>query len=312
MPSPTTSDHSSPSHWIYYIGLLLTVTVWGVNFPVIKIVLAELHPVIVNAIRITLSTILLGAVYWHRQTNAPTDVRAVIRANAWRIIGLGVIGHALYQLAFIFGLNYTTSGNAALIMASAPFWTALTGAFIGSDRISMIAWSGLILTILGTATVVLGGQQELSLQAHTLLGNVIMVTASAGWGVYTALSKPLLGKISPLGLTFLTMLIAPPIFWALSIPYLGAVDWSTLDVKIWGALIYSGALSTGLAYVLWNRAVKFVGASHTAGYGNLVPLIALLSGFFLLGEPLFVVQLIGGAMIIAGLLIMQQHRLRRG
>lgn len=305
------SDKPTSSYWIYYLGLLLTVVVWGVNFPVIKIVLAKLHPVIVNAIRMTLSTILLGMVYWRRQATSPSDLPTRIRANAWRIIGLGVIGHGIYQLAFIFGLNYTTSGNAALIMASAPFWTALTGYLLGSDRISLVAWGGLILTIIGTSAVVIGGQKEITLEANTILGNVIMVAASAGWGIYTALSKPLLGKISPLGLTFFTMLVAPPVFWVLSIPYLGSVEWAALDFKIWGALIYSGALSTGLAYVLWNRAVKFVGASHTAGYGNLVPLVALFSGFFLLNEPLFVMQLIGGGMIIAGLLVMQQHRLRR-
>lgn len=304
------SDKPPSSYWVYYLGLMLTVIVWGVNFPVIKIVLAKLHPVIVNAIRMTLSTILLGMVYWRRQTQNPSDVPAILRANAWRIIGLGFIGHGIYQLAFIFGLNFTTAGNAALIMASAPFWTALTGYLLGSDRITMVAWAGLVLTIIGTGVVVIGGQKELSLEAHTVLGNLIMVAASAGWGIYTALSKPLLGRISPLGLTFLTMLVAPPLFWIFSIPYLGSVEWTGLGLETWGALIYSGALSTGLAYVLWNRAVKFVGASHTAGYGNLVPLVALFSGFFLLGEPLFVLQLVGGAMIIAGLLVMQQHRLR--
>lgn len=304
------SNDPSRSYWIYYLGLLLTVVVWGVNFPVIKIVLEEVHPVIVNAIRITLSTILLGVVYINRQSHRRSDLPAVIRANGWRILGLGLLGHGFYQLAFIFGLNFTTSGNAALIMASAPFWTAVAGAKIGFDRLPPVAWLGLIVTIVGTAGVVVGGQRVVSLGADTLVGNLIMVGASAGWGLYTALSKPLLGKISPLGLTFLTMLCAPPIFWLLSIPYLGDVAWASFDIRIWGALLYSGALSTGLAYVLWNRAIKYVGASYTAGYGNMVPLIALVSGYLMLGEPIFVLQLVGGAMIIGGLVIMQRSRRR--
>lgn len=306
------SDHSAsePTLWIYYLGLVVTVTVWGLNFPIIKFALDTVHPVVVNAIRITISTFLLGAVYIYQQRQSPQDSLAVIRSHGWAIAGLGLLGHVLYQVAFIFGLDYTTSGNAALIMASSPFATGLAGYLLSTERLNKQAWAGLLVTVVGTGIVVLGGSQQVSLGATTLTGNLIMVGAALGWGAYTALSKPLLGPISPLGLTFLTMLAAPPLFWAMALPYLPATNWAAVDWKVWTALLYSGALSTGLAYVLWNRAVKFVGASHTAGFGNLVPIIALTSGALLLDEPVFPLQLLGGALIIGGLLVMNRSRHR--
>ena len=78
----------------------------------------------------------------------------------------------------------------------------------------------------------------------------------------------------------------------------------------WIAIIFSGALSTGVAIVFWNNAVRSLGASHTAAFGNLVPLIALFSGYLVLGDPILPAQLIGGTMIIGGLVIMRWARRR--
>ena len=76
----------------------------------------------------------------------------------------------------------------------------------------------------------------------------------------------------------------------------------------WGIIVYSGGLSTGLVLALWNNAVNHVGASHTAAYGNLVPLIALSASYVLLGETVKPIQIIGGAAVIGGLLILRRIR----
>ena len=74
------------------------------------------------------------------------------------------------------------------------------------------------------------------------------------------------------------------------------------------AILYSGGLSVGIAVVIWNFAVSRVGATHTAVYGNLVPLVALTGSFLLLNERVTVLQLMGGTLIISGLLLMRHDR----
>ena len=74
------------------------------------------------------------------------------------------------------------------------------------------------------------------------------------------------------------------------------------------ALCYSGIFSTGLAIAMWNIGVKQVGPSHAAGFQNLVPLIALGSSWLLIGEIPVLQQLVGGALIIAGLITMRMSR----
>jgi drug/metabolite transporter (DMT)-like permease len=101
-----------------------------------------------------------------------------------------------------------------------------------------------------------------------------------------------------------------PVLLAISGPYWSAVQWEQVDVWVWIAIVFSGGLSTGLAIAIWNTAVKNVGASNTAVYGNLVPFVALLGGMLFLGETVTGYQLVGGGLIIGGVVLVRRHRVR--
>jgi len=109
----------------------------------------------------------------------------------------------------------------------------------------------------------------------------------------------------------LALLIALVPLSLLSLPYLSGTNWGALTMWYWLAIFFSGALSTGIAIVFWNNAVRTLGASHTAAFGNLVPLIALFSGFLILGDPILPAQILGGTLIIAGLVIMRWARKKK-
>ena len=73
-------------------------------------------------------------------------------------------------------------------------------------------------------------------------------------------------------------------------------------------IAYSGILSTGVAYALWNRSVKDLGAARTAAFSNLVPVVALAVAWVYLGEQPRLLQLAGGALVVAGLLMWRTAR----
>lgn len=297
------------SIWIFRLGIATTVIIWGINFPVVKYALAEMPPVVLNAFRMSISVGLLGAIYLRRRSRRPgLDPVALLKTHGWKIAGLGVLGHVIYQLGFIYGVHHTSSGNAALIMAFAPFWTALLGQFAATERMGRIAWGGLMATVVGTGTVVASGSSGGGISTVSLRGDLIMVGASIAWGTHVGLSKPFLERFSALGLTVLTMSVAPPVFWALAVPQLGDVAWAAIGWRVWGAIVFSGAGSVGLAYVIWNRSIQRVGASYTSALGNLVPLVAIVGGYLLLGEPILWSQIGGGGLIIGGLLTMDLGR----
>lgn len=288
--------------------LLLVVLVWGVNFPVLKAAIAVMPLLVVNAFRFLVSVTVLGALYAWRNRDDGRPFFEPMRLYGWRIAGLGFFGYVVYQFAFIFGLDFTTSGSAALIMASSPLWTALLGYFHGSERLSGGAWLGLLLSLAGTIGVVAGSADAVEVAGTALFGNVLMLGAAVCWGVYTALSKPLLDDVSPIGLSFFGLLVGLPFLLSAGVPALDEVAWARVDLWVWLAIIFSGGLSTGIAFVVWNSAIKHVGSSQTAVFGNLVPFVALLGGVLVLGEPLLWVQIVGGLCIVGGLLLMRQSR----
>lgn len=296
--------------WKDDAALLFVVLIWGVNFPVVKAALAVMHPHVVNVFRFVVSVGVLGAIYAYRRRSrsAEEPFFAPLRQYGLQIVGLGLLGHVAYQVCFIVGVNHTTAGNAALIMAASPLWTALVSRGFRYEALGRWAWVGLAVSLAGTALVVLAGAQTVGLQVGSLFGNLMMLGASFLWGAYTALNKPIVQRISPVAFAFMGILIALPVLTAIGSPYFGEVAWGEVHLWVWAALIFSGGFSTGIAYFIWSTAVKHVGASHTAVYGNLVPFVALLGGVLLLGETIAATQIIGGALIIGGLVVMRHAR----
>lgn len=296
--------------WKYDALLLFVVGIWGLNFPILKGALSAMHPHVLNLFRFTVSALVLGGLYVYRQRRAGESIWAPLRTHARQIVTLGLVGYLFYQFCFIVGIDHTTAGNAALLMASAPLWTAALGHLFRLDHLRPAAWLGLLLSLAGTGVVVVAGSQAITFSNDMFLGNMLMLLAAMLWGSYTAFNKRTLHAVSPIGLTFLGLLFAFPFLAGLSVPYFDDVAWDRVDTGIWLAILYSGGLSTGLAVAFWNVGVKAVGPSNTAVYGNLVPLLALVSSAWILGEAVSLAQILGGTLIVGGLLLMRWVRQR--
>ncbi|HET6566595.1 MAG TPA: DMT family transporter [Rhodothermales bacterium] len=301
----------SRTGWKTDAGLLFAVLIWGVNFPILKAALSAMHPFVVNAFRFTVSAAVLGTVYAVRKrAGVGPSFGETVRGFWKELVGLGLLGYLFYQLSFITGIDHTLASNAALIMASSPLWTAAFGHVFGLERIRRAAWLGLAVCLAGTAVVVIGGSHAVQFGSRTLLGNTLMLLAAAMWGAYTAFSRPVLRRLQPSSVSFLALMVALPFLYLLAVPYWGQVKWPQVDGWVWLAIIFSGGLSTGLTYVIWNSAVQAVGASQTAAFNNLVPFVGVLASFLILGEDIYWPQIVGGALIIGGLVITRGVRER--
>lgn len=289
------------------LALLLTVLIWGLNFPIIKVALEPMPPFVVNALRFGASVVVLGVMH----ATSGRDFWRPVRERPAQVLLLGLLAYVVYQLCFIVGIDLTTAGSAALIMASAPAWTALGASLLGLERLPLSAWGGLALGLLGTALVVVGGGDGLGGSTGAFLGNMLLVGGALAWATYTVLSRPLMDRgVSATGLAFFGMLVALPVLWGLGAYEWHLVEWDRVGWDTWLALLFSGGLSTGAAYAWWNVAVRSLGPSQTAAGGYAVPVIALIAGALLLGEPIHLMQIAGGALILWGLYTIRKARRR--
>lgn len=208
---------------------------------------------------------------------------------------------------FAIGLSLTTAGNTALIMSSMPMWTAVI-AFVALREKLGLAWLGLLIAFLGTIVVTLEKGIDGS-QSH-LIGNGVVLVAALAWAAAAAavVSRPMMRFISPIRLAFYATLGTMPIHF-LVYPILGGESQASIfEPTMMACVFYSGVFSTGVAYALWNFGVQKIGPSHASVYQNLVPMVALLAAYLLVGEKITWLQILGGLTIVVGLFLTRRWR----
>lgn len=291
--------------------MLFAVLIWGINFTAVKVALQSMAPLAFNGARFALATAVTFGVlaFQIRGSGGRSRLRVPVH-DAGRIFLLGLAGHAIYQVLFANGLARTAPGNASLIMGTSPIWVALLGYFLGVERINRPMAAGIALSFAGMALLITGGG-NIDLASSSLVGDLMILACAMLWAVYAVGSKPLLARYGSLELTAWTMLAGTIPLVLVSLPQILAQDWSAVPPIAWGAIFYSAVLSVTVGYVIYYVSVKRVGNARTAVYQNLTPVVAILFAWVTLGDKLALIQLVGGAIVLAGLMVTRTGARRR-
>jgi drug/metabolite transporter (DMT)-like permease len=281
--------------------LLLMALIWGVNYSAVKYGGHVLTPLLFTWARVlgAAITLLAAAAVQRRLTGDPWPARR----DALALLGLGIIGNGLYQLCFVFGVSRTRVADAVLIVASAPAIIALISRMRGIERLRARVITGIVITIVGVAIVMVGSATHASAQQGTALGTALVSAGVLFWAVYTVAVQPYTIRVDPVQLNALTMAggFIPLVF--LTPMALGDAPLRTAPASGWWCLLYSSVVSLGIAYLFWYRGIKVLGPTRTAAYANLQPVVAILTGWILLGETPTVWQAIGTVTIIGGIFL---------
>ncbi len=278
------------------LTMILVVLIWGANFSIIKIALAQIPPLAFATLRFAIAALVLAFILHWRE-----GWSALPPGNLWKLTWLGFVGNTLYQICFTYGLALTTAANSALLIATVPTMVALAGALLGIERLTRGIAGGVVLAFLGVCLVVVAGGATFSID-H-IVGDLLLIGCAITWTIYTLGVRTIAKEISPLRITTLTMITGVPGLVLVSIPDLLRTDWPRVELAAWGGLAYAALLGLVVAYVLWNNSVRLVGGSRTAIYGCAIPLVAALVAWPLLGEQPSLMQGIGAVLIVAGVLL---------
>jgi drug/metabolite transporter (DMT)-like permease len=205
----------------------------------------------------------------------------------------------LYAVTFSFAYISLTAGTGALILFGAVQATMILAGLREGERFGWLQWIGLIMALSGLVYLMLPGWQ-----APTPRGAALMVTAGIAWGVYSLLGRGVSDPIAVTGDNFLRSVPMVMIVALVAMPL-----W---HVSLEGALLafVSGAVTSGLGYVVWYAALRGLTATRAATAQLLVPVIAALGGVILLSEPIRPRLIIASVMIIGGvgLVFLLRHR----
>ena len=269
---------------------LLVIVVWGLNFVVIKVGLQGMPPMLMGALRFMLAA--FPAILFVRRPQVP--LRWMLAYGMTISVG---------QFAFLFYAMHVgmPAGLASLVLQSQAFFTLFFAALFLGERLRGSNLFGLLVAASGLVLIGLQGGQ-----AMTLAGFALTIAAASMWALGNVVTRKL-GKVNLVGLVVWGSLIPPLPFLALSLwlegPELISQSLRTLGVDSLLVLAYLAFGATILGYGLWSRLLSRYPASQVAPFSLLVPVVGISSSALLLGERLGSLQMVGAALVMAGLLI---------
>jgi drug/metabolite transporter (DMT)-like permease len=276
--------------------LLCMALIWGVNYAVVKFGASQIDPLVFNSARVVLASVVLvgivmmGAQSWPRGRTLAA------------LLALGVLGNGLYQFLFIEGIARTRAGDAALILAAAPAFMAIIGRLRGTEHTGATGVAGIALSLTGIGLVVFGDSGG-GTRSVSLIGDLLLLAACLCWSVYSVLLRPYTERVDGVALSAVTMVGGAVPLVLVSIPDLRQTTWSAIGFGGWAAVAYSGLLALAVAYLFWYRGIRTLGPTRSAMYANLQPIIALGVAWATLHETPHLLQLLGAACILGGLLL---------
>ena len=271
-------------------------TIWGVNYSAVKYAGRAFGPLTFTWMRVLIASLMLMSAVLLQRKKLPR------RRDVLVLLGLGVLGNGLYQLLFVFGVSRTRVGSAALILAAAPAFIAILSWARRVEKVSARAWSGIVLSIVGVGVVMLGTATGPA-QPGSLLGVVLVFCGVLCWSVYTVGLQPLTHRVDAVQLSALTM-AGGMIPLAFATPFaVRSIATAHVSAVAWWCLLYSSVISIGIAYLFWYRGIRILGPTRTSVYGNLQPIVAILTGWVALGEVPTIWQMVGTVAIIGGIFL---------
>ena len=293
------------SRILTYAGVWFAVLAWGTSFVAARFLLhpekagpAALSPLVLAAARFSIASLFfvapLARALIHRQ---------ITHRDLLRMVVLGQVTFSLYFWLQYTGVQQTNASiSSILVVGLIPVVTALLAQLLGKERLSWMTLGALLLGFLGVAFIVFQRPLTITLASGFLLGVFCLVGNAFAFAAYSTLSKRWMQRISPLVMTGGTMMSGATGLVLLSLLDPLSNRWSEvaqLDTVQWIALLFLSVVCSVIAYFAYNSALTKIDASRAAVYIYFEPVVAVLFGVTLLGEPLSW-QIVVGALSIAG------------
>jgi drug/metabolite transporter (DMT)-like permease len=283
------------SHLASILMLLVTMVIWGSTFVVTKGINEQVPPLALAFVRVTIGALVLLACALVRQARGGSHSRW--SALPWgTIITMALIGVVLYYAVFNYSLVYTSASQGALVQSCIPAMTALVAVVWLREHASVLRWTGIALSMVGILIVFSGASAQSG--SASLLGNVLMFASAVLWGVYTSMAKRV-ATYDALQVTAGIIGAGAIMLLPLAVFEVAATGMPSVDLRGWLGMAYLGAGASGIAYMLYSASLKHVDASEAGVYTNLIPIVGVIMGV-MLGEPLSLRGIIGGAVVLVG------------
>ena len=289
-----------------WVMLITLATVWGGSFLFNAILVAELPVITIVAIRVTVAALALWGFVRVTGRKIPTT------PQVWgALLILGVLNNAIPFSLIVQGQTQITSGLASILNATTPFFTILVaGFFLTDERFSVLRVLGVVVGFSGVILMV--GAEALGSLGADFWAQLCALGAALSYGFASVFGRRFRElKVDPVMVATGQVTMSSLVLWPIALWIDGPQDILGLSFNAAASMFGLAVLCTSFAYILYFRILERAGATNISLVTFLVPISAIILGVLVLGESIFIKEIIGMTLIGLGLAIIDGRLFQR-
>jgi drug/metabolite transporter (DMT)-like permease len=286
--------------WIAWVAICV---IWGTTYLAIKVALDTVPPFLMGGLRYTFGGLILAGILRLKGHALP-------RPSEWKTLAvLGIFMLLLGNGGVVWGEQYVSSGLAAVLIATSPFWMVSVDAMVTKGRqLHIREWTGLVIGFFGIVLLVWpdivhsGGAGAGGSRWGFISGLVALQIACAGWAVGSSYTRRHVVPRDVLGAAAVQMLFGGIYLFAAGTVF---GEWHSLSFtfRTGLAIVYLCLAGSVIAFAAYSYALQHLDIAVVSLYTYVNPVIAVALGCLLLGEPFSMRMVYAGAVIVVGIAV---------
>ncbi len=283
------------------IGLAVLATfIWSGNFIVARGVIKEIPPISLNFYRWLVASIIIFP-FAFKKFKAEWKV---VRKSWHYLFWISLTGIALFNTFVYVGAHYTSAINLALIgTTSSPIMSVLFARIFLKEKVGWMKFAGMVICIVGVLFLLAKGDFKNLVHLKFSEGDLWVLLAAFCFAIYNTMVKKKPAGISPVNFLFVifsfgTLMVLPFFVWEMS--YSTQVVWNG---KLIGSILYLGIAASVVCFLIWNMAIRKLGAGRTALFGNLIPVFSSIEAALILHEDFTWVHVTSMIIVFIGIVL---------
>jgi drug/metabolite transporter (DMT)-like permease len=282
-----------PKEWAAFLGLSIA---WGTSFLWIKIAVQEIGPFTMLAIRLLIGSAALLVVAIYKKPSLPQS-----RQEWWVLVVIGITNTAVPFALISWGQQYIDSAVSAILSGSLPLFVAvLAHFFLKDDQLNLARLVGVLVGFGGVVVLIGGGSAAGG--GMGMLGQLAVLLAMVFYAFAAIYTRLKTHGISQIIQALVPLIVADAVLWLL-VPFTELPFQLPRQVDTWAAIIFLAVISSCLAYLLYFYLLHSIGPTRTLFVTYMFPLVGVISGAVFLGEQIDLQMVIGGALVLFSVLI---------